>query len=110
MLNAAWGDELVRQGNELAIPMAIRHDRSDVPLRSDALGTAFPEATSKLAVFVHGLSETEESWRRYRIVTARVRSPPTVPDSLSTSATRPSISVTTRVSASPRTADAWPRS
>ena len=42
ILNAAWGDELVRQDNELAIPMAVRHARSDVPLRSDAARDGVP--------------------------------------------------------------------
>lgn len=62
-LNAALGDELAAHANPLAIPMAVRVARSDVELRPDVLGSAFPEATPKLAVFVHGLGETEESWR-----------------------------------------------
>ena len=31
--------------------------------RREMLEVAFPEATSKVAVFIHGLGETEESWR-----------------------------------------------
>ncbi len=65
VLNATVGDELVDQDSPLAIPMAIRHARADVAPRRDALELAFPEATSKVAIFVHGLGETEESWRLY---------------------------------------------
>jgi len=63
VLNATLGDELADQGNPLAIPMAVRCTRADIAPRYDALEAAFPEATSKLAVFIHGLGETEESWR-----------------------------------------------
>ncbi len=63
VLNAIWGDELADQGSPLAIPMAVRSARADVQPRRDSLEAAFPEATSKVAVFVHGLGETEESWR-----------------------------------------------
>jgi pimeloyl-ACP methyl ester carboxylesterase len=63
VLNATLGDELADQGSPLAIQMAVRRDRADVAPRRDALGAAFPEATAKVAVFVHGLGETEESWR-----------------------------------------------
>jgi len=63
VLNATLGDELANQGSPLAIHMAVRQDHADVAPRRDALGTAFPEATAKVAVFVHGLGETEESWR-----------------------------------------------
>jgi pimeloyl-ACP methyl ester carboxylesterase len=65
VLNATLGDDLAAQGSPLAIPMAVRHARADVAPRHDALDVAFPEATSKVAVFVHGLGETEESWRLY---------------------------------------------
>ena len=63
VLNATLGDELADQGSPLAIPMAVRRDRADVVPRRESLAVAFPEATSKVAVFLHGLGETEESWR-----------------------------------------------
>ena len=63
VLNATLGDELADQGSPLAIPMAVRCVRSDVVPRREFLEVAFPEATSKVAVFLHGLGETEESWR-----------------------------------------------
>ena len=63
IVNATLGDELAAQGSPLAIRMAVRLRREDVPPRRDVLKVAFPEATSKMAVFVHGLGENEESWR-----------------------------------------------
>ena len=63
VLNATLGDELADQGSPLAIPMAVRRVRADVAPRRASLEVAFPEATSKVAVFLHGLGENEESWR-----------------------------------------------
>jgi pimeloyl-ACP methyl ester carboxylesterase len=63
VLNATMGDELAAQGSPLAISMAVRASRTDVATVSDALARAFPEPTPKVAVFLHGLGETEESWR-----------------------------------------------
>jgi len=63
VLNATLGHELAEQGSPLAIRMALRQSRANVAPRSDDLAFAFPEATSKVAVFIHGLGETEESWR-----------------------------------------------
>ena len=63
VLNATLGDELADQASPLAIPMAVRRVRADVVPRRESLEVAFPEATSKVAVFLHGLGETEESWR-----------------------------------------------
>ncbi len=63
VVNAIWGDELADQGSPLAIRMAVRSARADVEPRRDSLEAAFPEATSKVAIFLHGLGETEESWR-----------------------------------------------
>ena len=62
-LNATLGDELADQCSPLAIRMAIRCARADVVPDRDGLGAAFPDATPKVAVFIHGLGETEESWR-----------------------------------------------
>ena len=64
-LNALHGDRLADEDSPLAIVMAVRCDRQDIEPQRDALHAAFPAATAKLAVFVHGLGETEESWRRH---------------------------------------------
>jgi pimeloyl-ACP methyl ester carboxylesterase len=48
----------------LALPMTVRHDDRDVPLDRDSLRETHPDATGDLAVFVHGLCETDASWRQ----------------------------------------------
>jgi hypothetical protein len=56
------GDALHQEGNELAIETTLREHRRDVAIDPSGLAGAFPEATSRLAVFVHGLCGTEETW------------------------------------------------
>jgi PGAP1-like protein len=63
-LNAAAGDRLGSDLAPLAIRMAVRAGGRDVALTAEELGAAFPDGTAKLAVFVHGLAETDDSWRR----------------------------------------------
>lgn len=63
-VNGAWGDHLHESGNPLALSMTVRHDDHDLPLTADALAAAYPDATSDVAVFLHGLCETDSSWRR----------------------------------------------
>jgi len=62
-LNAAVGDRLCDANSALAIRMALRSDGRDVRIRRDRLEAVYPEATPKLAVFLHGLGETENSWK-----------------------------------------------
>jgi pimeloyl-ACP methyl ester carboxylesterase len=59
-LNGAAGDIL---DPELALGMTVRSDGVAVELEPSAIAQAFPDATPKLAVFVHGLCETEHAWR-----------------------------------------------
>jgi hypothetical protein len=61
-LGGMHGDLLERDGSELAIEMTLRHAGDEVALDSDGLAAAFPEPTSRLCVFVHGLCGTEETW------------------------------------------------
>ncbi len=63
-LNAVAGDRLGPDAAALAIAMAARADGRDIPLTAGDLAAAFPDATPRLAVFVHGLAETENSWDR----------------------------------------------
>ena len=42
--------------------MTVRHDNADVPVSPTGLCRAFPNATARLAVFIHGLCETEQAW------------------------------------------------
>ena len=62
-LNGAFGDALVRQGNPLALGMAVRRHGSDLDIGRSELRRAYPNAKPRLAVFVHGLCETDEAWK-----------------------------------------------
>jgi PGAP1-like protein len=61
VLNAVSGDRL---GPDLAIRMAVRAGGRDVGLTREDVRAAFGDATPKLAVFLHGLAETEKAWNR----------------------------------------------
>jgi len=63
-LNALAGDRLGPDLAPLAIRMAVRVDGSDVEPTAQQVRDAFGDATPKLAVFLHGLAETEKSWLR----------------------------------------------
>jgi hypothetical protein len=63
-LNGIYGDELADRHNPLAAPMALRVGGRPVELTPDAVAAAYPRPTAALAVFVHGLCQTESSWRR----------------------------------------------
>lgn len=64
MINGIWGDRVAARHPELSIPMAVRVDDEDVPMRRDAVAEAFPDATGRLVVFVHGLVEHDRSWQQ----------------------------------------------
>ncbi|MGA9373274.1 MAG: alpha/beta fold hydrolase, partial [Solirubrobacterales bacterium] len=48
---------------DLALGLTVRRGGRDVALDPDALAKAFPDATPRLAVFVHGLCETDAAWK-----------------------------------------------
>ena len=56
------GDALEAEGSPLCEPMAVRVGGEPVPLDADSLRHAFPDAGSRVVVFVHGLMTTEFSW------------------------------------------------
>ena len=62
ILNGAHGDLLEREAPGLALGMTVRVDGRAVPVEPTALAEAFPEADDRLAVFLHGLTETERAW------------------------------------------------
>ncbi|HWE10530.1 MAG TPA: hypothetical protein VG325_14355 [Solirubrobacteraceae bacterium] len=62
-INGMWGDRLNRRHSVLETPMAVRCGGRDVPLTPDSLAGAFPDATPRIAVFTHGLCETDDAWR-----------------------------------------------
>jgi pimeloyl-ACP methyl ester carboxylesterase len=57
------GDVLESDQSVLAAPMAVRVSGKAVPADSSSLQTAFPDATGRLVVFLHGLMENENAWR-----------------------------------------------
>lgn len=58
------GDSLEEEASPLHQPMAVRVAGERVPSEPEALAAAFPEATGRIVVFLHGLMETEFSWGR----------------------------------------------
>ncbi len=62
VLNGAVGDYLERTGNGLATPMQLLHDGARLPLTSERLAEAFPAATPRVVVLVHGLMSVESVW------------------------------------------------
>jgi hypothetical protein len=56
------GDRMHESGNGLAIPMSVRVRGHVVDLERPALAAAFPGATDRVAVFLHGLTENETFW------------------------------------------------
>jgi pimeloyl-ACP methyl ester carboxylesterase len=61
-LNGLWGDRLEDAASALAVPMAVRVGGRDVPFDRAALAAAFPAATARPVVFVHGLMESDAAW------------------------------------------------
>ena len=62
-LNGAWGDRLAQRNSPLALQMTVRRDGRDVPLDADSLAADYPDATGDVVVWLHGLCETDRSWR-----------------------------------------------
>jgi pimeloyl-ACP methyl ester carboxylesterase len=62
-LNGAFGDSLLRRKNALTLQMSLRRGGRDVRIDRASLHAAFPDATPKLVVFLHGLCETDEAWK-----------------------------------------------
>jgi pimeloyl-ACP methyl ester carboxylesterase len=62
-LNGLIGDRLERERSPLQEPMAVRVGGFPIPPERDELAQAFPQATPRLVVFVHGLMGEENGWR-----------------------------------------------
>ena len=63
VLNGLVGDRLERERSPLQQPLSVRIDGLPVAPERDALAEAFPTATPRLVVFVHGLMGNEVGWR-----------------------------------------------
>jgi hypothetical protein len=64
-LSGIYGDLVERDHAALAPTMGVRVAGRPVPPEPAALAAAFPAAGSRIAVFVHGLCETEAAWRLF---------------------------------------------
>jgi pimeloyl-ACP methyl ester carboxylesterase len=62
-INGLIGDVLEQDESDLQEPMCVRVRGRAVAAEPDALAEAFPAATPRLVVFVHGLMGTELTWR-----------------------------------------------
>jgi len=61
--NGFFGDRLARDHPDLAVSLGFWHRGREVSLEPAAIAEAFGDATPRIAVFVHGLCETDDSWR-----------------------------------------------
>lgn len=62
-LNGFVGDFLEDQNSELRFDMGLRHNGEPLVVDRTTLAATFPTAGPRLAVFVHGLCETEDMWQ-----------------------------------------------
>jgi pimeloyl-ACP methyl ester carboxylesterase len=62
VLNGLIGDQLQRDGSALAQPTSARMHGEQVELDEPSLRDAFPQATPRLVVFMHGLTGDEFCW------------------------------------------------
>jgi pimeloyl-ACP methyl ester carboxylesterase len=62
VLNGLIGDRLERDGSALAQPTSVRMDGQRIGLDELSLRRAFPHATPRIVVFIHGLTGDEFCW------------------------------------------------
>lgn len=60
------GDHMAKRRNPLAIRIGVHRDGARVVATRPALAAAFPEATPRIAVFVHGLCSSEHVWEMFQ--------------------------------------------
>ena len=63
-VNGIYGDQLSNRRNGFALSMQIHRHRRPVALTADSIAKAFPAATGRIVIFVHGWCLTELSWWR----------------------------------------------
>jgi pimeloyl-ACP methyl ester carboxylesterase len=63
VLNGAIGDRLSLTNRDLALELSVRHRGRVLTPDRGAIEAAIPEAGGKLAIFVHGLCGTDETWQ-----------------------------------------------
>jgi pimeloyl-ACP methyl ester carboxylesterase len=65
VLNGFLGDHIAARRNALDLGLTFRQEGRMLPLERDALAAAYPDAATRVCVFVHGLSATEWSWNAH---------------------------------------------
>lgn len=63
VLTGAVGDYLARTGNSLATAMTLVHAGKPLALTRDALARAYPHASGRVVLLVHGLMATEHGFQ-----------------------------------------------
>ena len=63
IVNGVIGDHLARTENPLATQFACMHEGAALRMDRTSFAGAFPGATPRVAIFVHGLMCTEEIWK-----------------------------------------------
>ena len=68
-VNGLIGEKLRDEHPHLALSMTVRVDGRPVRLDAASLAEAFPRASDRIVVFIHGLGEHEDHWnvRRYEM-------------------------------------------
>jgi pimeloyl-ACP methyl ester carboxylesterase len=61
-INGLIGDRLEEEGSPLAVKMALRLPHRDVECTRQSIEASFERTTPRLAIFIHGLCETEQGW------------------------------------------------
>lgn len=62
LVNGWVGEDLGRRHPALALGMTLHSESAEVTVTPNGFATAFPFATSRIVVFVHGWCETEQYW------------------------------------------------
>lgn len=62
VLNGLVGDYLKKEGNGLSLDMSLRFAGKRVEPTAAGLRTAYPQATPRAAIFVHGIMCNEDIW------------------------------------------------
>lgn len=66
VLSGFVGDHMAKTRNPLSVRMGFHREAARLKLERGELWSAFPAATSRLVVFIHGLCCTENMWSFYR--------------------------------------------
>jgi len=61
-LNGVAGDHLSVHAPRLAIAMTVRAGGTDIDIDTPGLTSAFPQPSRRIAVFIHGLLDSERRW------------------------------------------------